>query len=349
MFGVYVHIPFCAHRCDYCDFATWTDRAHLVDAYVDACVADLERAGRADAPARDERVLRRRHAVAARRPPQLAAHPRRDRPHRRRRGHGRVQSRQRRRGQARGVPGRGREPAARSACSRCSRTCSPRSAARTIPRTSTRAVALARAAGFDDVNLDLIYGTPGESVDDWRAHARRRARARLDARERVRAHRRARHAARPARRRGHARRARRRRPGRQVRASPTTCSRAAGFEWYEISNWAQPGRRVPAQPPATGRRASTSRSAAPRTATPTGGRWWNVRTPERYIERDRGRRVARGRARDARPDARRARRRSCSRLRTRGGRVDRRRGADAAVGRARRRRAARPARATGSC
>src|SRR5947208_14598528 len=41
MFGVYVHIPFCASRCDYCDFATWTDRAHLVDAYVDACVRDV--------------------------------------------------------------------------------------------------------------------------------------------------------------------------------------------------------------------------------------------------------------------------------------------------------------------
>ena len=41
--GVYVHIPFCAARCDYCDFATWTDRAHLVDAYVDACVLDLQR------------------------------------------------------------------------------------------------------------------------------------------------------------------------------------------------------------------------------------------------------------------------------------------------------------------
>ena len=39
-FGVYVHIPFCAHRCDYCDFATWTDRAHLIDDYVGACVAD---------------------------------------------------------------------------------------------------------------------------------------------------------------------------------------------------------------------------------------------------------------------------------------------------------------------
>ncbi|WP_086810209.1 radical SAM family heme chaperone HemW, partial [Streptomyces reticuliscabiei] len=30
-------------------------------------------------------------------------------------------------------------------------------------------VAEARAVGFDHVNLDLIYGTPGESDDDWRA------------------------------------------------------------------------------------------------------------------------------------------------------------------------------------
>lgn len=30
-------------------------------------------------------------------------------------------------------------------------------------------VAEARAAGFEHVNLDLIYGTPGESDDDWRA------------------------------------------------------------------------------------------------------------------------------------------------------------------------------------
>src|ERR1700760_1214283 len=43
-FGVYVHIPFCAKRCDYCAFATWTDRAHLVDAYLDACARDIERA-----------------------------------------------------------------------------------------------------------------------------------------------------------------------------------------------------------------------------------------------------------------------------------------------------------------
>lgn len=41
--GVYVHVPFCASRCHYCAFATWTDRGHLIDAYVDACVTDVGR------------------------------------------------------------------------------------------------------------------------------------------------------------------------------------------------------------------------------------------------------------------------------------------------------------------
>jgi putative oxygen-independent coproporphyrinogen III oxidase len=35
-FGVYFHVPFCVSRCDYCAFATWTDRFHLVDEYVAA-------------------------------------------------------------------------------------------------------------------------------------------------------------------------------------------------------------------------------------------------------------------------------------------------------------------------
>ena len=41
-FGVYIHIPFCRHRCDYCAFATWTDRDHLIGDYLDALRADID-------------------------------------------------------------------------------------------------------------------------------------------------------------------------------------------------------------------------------------------------------------------------------------------------------------------
>ncbi len=45
-FGVYVHVPFCRERCDYCAFATYTDRDHLMERYADACVLELCRAFR---------------------------------------------------------------------------------------------------------------------------------------------------------------------------------------------------------------------------------------------------------------------------------------------------------------
>jgi putative oxygen-independent coproporphyrinogen III oxidase len=45
-FGVYVHVPFCASRCDYCAFATWTDRDPLMADYAEACATELRRATR---------------------------------------------------------------------------------------------------------------------------------------------------------------------------------------------------------------------------------------------------------------------------------------------------------------
>jgi putative oxygen-independent coproporphyrinogen III oxidase len=38
---LYVHLPFCAHRCDYCDFVTLVGRRESHRAYVDALLAEL--------------------------------------------------------------------------------------------------------------------------------------------------------------------------------------------------------------------------------------------------------------------------------------------------------------------
>ncbi|MDQ3645812.1 MAG: radical SAM family heme chaperone HemW [Actinomycetota bacterium] len=42
-FGVYVHIPFCLHRCHYCDFNTYEGQDDLYGPYIDALVTDIER------------------------------------------------------------------------------------------------------------------------------------------------------------------------------------------------------------------------------------------------------------------------------------------------------------------
>ena len=62
--------------------------------------------------------------------------------------------------------------------------------------------------------------------------------------------------------------------------------REHGFEWYEISNWALPGRRCAHNLLywAQGEYAGLGCSAHSHRLVPGGGsrRWWNVRTPERY-------------------------------------------------------------------
>ena len=43
-FGVYIHVPFCSRRCDYCAFATWDDKAGQIDGYMAALFAEVQRA-----------------------------------------------------------------------------------------------------------------------------------------------------------------------------------------------------------------------------------------------------------------------------------------------------------------
>jgi putative oxygen-independent coproporphyrinogen III oxidase len=41
--GIYVHVPFCAHRCHYCDFNTYADLDALMERYAAAVVREVER------------------------------------------------------------------------------------------------------------------------------------------------------------------------------------------------------------------------------------------------------------------------------------------------------------------
>jgi oxygen-independent coproporphyrinogen-3 oxidase len=43
---LYVHLPFCAHRCGYCDFVTAVGRPEQHAGYVDALLRELELEGR---------------------------------------------------------------------------------------------------------------------------------------------------------------------------------------------------------------------------------------------------------------------------------------------------------------
>ncbi|MBV9332688.1 MAG: radical SAM family heme chaperone HemW [Candidatus Eremiobacteraeota bacterium] len=43
MLGVYVHLPFCPYLCPYCDFAKWPLRESMARRYLDALFAEIER------------------------------------------------------------------------------------------------------------------------------------------------------------------------------------------------------------------------------------------------------------------------------------------------------------------
>ena len=273
-FGVYVHVPFCASRCDYCAFATWTDRAQLMPAYAAACRAEVRGAGLPPATSvfvgggtpsllpgellcavldEIERVSGAEVTVECNpdtvTAPLLAAY--------RAAGVTRLSF---------GV--QSMVPSVLEALGR-----------RHTVDNVRRAVALAAGAGFPTYNVDLIFGAAGESPDDWRRtldavlaldppppHVSAYALT-VEPGTPL--------AADPARRPDDDDQA-----GKYLTADAVLC--AAGLSWYEISNWARPGHECRhnllywAQGDYRGIGCAAHSHLA-------GRRWWNVRTPERYI------------------------------------------------------------------
>ncbi len=170
-FGVYVHVPFCASRCGYCDFNTYTSLGHLQGGWAEAAVAEVRLARRVLGPVPVSTVF-----VGGGTPTLLPP--------------GDLVRVLRAVEDCFGlVPGAevtteanpdSVTPAALTALRAGGFTrisFGMQSAAahvlRVLDRTHTpgrpqAAAREAREAGFEQVSLDLIYGTPGESGDDWR-------------------------------------------------------------------------------------------------------------------------------------------------------------------------------------
>ncbi|HXQ61974.1 MAG TPA: radical SAM family heme chaperone HemW [Acidimicrobiales bacterium] len=277
-FGVYVHVPFCSSRCDYCAFATWTDRDHLMAGYAEACVTEIGRAVTDEGLPRATSVFVG-GGTPSRLPADLLAEI------------------------LGAIP---REEAAE-----VSVECNPEDASAALfdtwrsagvgrisfgvqsmvphvltglgrhhaPGTVADAVVLAGAAGFESTNVDLIIGGAGETDDDFRRSLE--AVLALDPPpDHVSAYAltvepgtplaadAARH------------------PDDDVQARRYEAADevlgAAGYHWYEVSNWARPGHHCrhnrlyweQGDYRGIGAAAHSHRR---------GRRWWNIRTPERYI------------------------------------------------------------------
>ena len=159
---LYVHLPFCSHRCGYCDFVTVVGREGQHAAYVDAVLAELELEGGVLAPeletvflgggtptftepAELERLLR---ALPAAGEVTVEANPETV--------SGELARLLRENGVTRVSLG------AQSFQPRLLEVLERRAA----PGDVRRAVHTLRDAGFDNISLDLVYGIPGERAAD---------------------------------------------------------------------------------------------------------------------------------------------------------------------------------------
>ena len=174
----YIHIPYCAKRCGYCDFNTYTpselksgDLDSLSSSYIDSAIKEIEMAaqvvGSATIPtiffgggtpsllpaaqlARVIEAIRGRFTLDKDIEITLEANPdsltQEFLDEIKSAGATRISM--------------GMQSAVGSVLKVLDRTHNPESVG--------RAVSMVRAAGFEHVSVDLIYGSPGETIDDWR-------------------------------------------------------------------------------------------------------------------------------------------------------------------------------------
>ncbi|WP_091077706.1 radical SAM family heme chaperone HemW [Micromonospora nigra] len=293
-FGVYVHVPFCASRCGYCDFNTYT-AAELGggasrETYADTVLAELTLAARVlgdTPPSRVDTVFVGGGTPTLLPPDDLArildgidrvwglaadvevtteANPESVGPatlkELRSAGYTRISL--------------GMQSAASGVLAVLDRTHRPGRA--------VEAAVEAREAGFDHVNLDLIYGTPGERAEDFAASLDQVVAAGADhvsayaliVEDGTRLAARMRRGELPY-------------PSDDVAADRYLAAEAAlgaaGFSWYEVSNWARSGA-------ARCRHNLLYWTGAdwwglgPGAHSHVGGvRWWNVKHPTAYAKR----------------------------------------------------------------
>lgn len=278
-FGVYVHIPFCRERCDYCAFATYTDRDHLMERYADACVTDLGRLAEDGALAPATSVF-----FGGGTPSRLAP----------------------------ATLGRILAAIPRAAGAEVTVECNPEDAdarhldayraagvtrvsfglqstnahvltglgRRHIPDAAARIAASVLSAGFGRWNLDLIFGGAGETDADWEATLGA-VLGLPNPPPHISAYALTVEAGTPL------ARDRDRHPHEDALAQRYEMTEdilaAAGYGWEEISNWARPGHVCrhnnlyweQGDYLGVGSAAHSHRD---------GVRWWNTRTPDRYID-----------------------------------------------------------------
>jgi oxygen-independent coproporphyrinogen-3 oxidase len=290
--GLYIHVPFCATRCGYCNFVTYTSGelggSRLQDGFADAAIGEIRLVAAALGPDRPPltsvffgggtptllppndliSILDAARAELGLRPGgevTVEANPD-------------------------SIDRRGLEALRDGGATRVSFGMQSvrRHVLAVLERTHTpgraeEAVRDAHVAGFVHVNLDLIYGTPGERDDDWRATLEAAIDAgpdhisayALTVEPRTRLGAQVRHGRVPV-------------PDDDTMADRYAVADellgAAGFRWYEVSNWA---------------RSDDARCAhnllywhndnwlavGPGAHGHVGGlRWWNVTHPARHAE-----------------------------------------------------------------